>query len=146
MEMPAHCRHLHVAAYFTKSVATLFGFDEESVEAIEIAVMEAVENVIDHAREGADTVRLIIWQENHDFVVEVRDEGIPWPREVLTGQVGVDMPPPDAPRGRGIAMMRALMDEVIPENRPEGGKTLRMIKRFHPSREAQGPSMTASTG
>jgi serine/threonine-protein kinase RsbW len=130
MEMPAHSRHLHVAAFFIKSVAAMAGFDEEAVEAIEISVMEAVENVIDHASEGADTVCLVIWQEKDHFVIEVQDEGIPWPREVLNGQVGREMPPPEAPRGRGLAMMRALMDEVIPENRPEGGKTLRLIKHL----------------
>jgi serine/threonine-protein kinase RsbW len=130
MEMPANARHLHVAAYFIKSVALLHGFDEEAVEAIEIAVMEAVENVIDHASEGAQTVGLQIWQNGDDFIVEICDQGIPWPPEILNGQVGRDMPPPEAPRGRGIAMMRALMDEVIPMNRPEGGKILRLVKRL----------------
>jgi serine/threonine-protein kinase RsbW len=130
MEMPANARHLHVAAYFIKSVASLYGFEEEAVEAIEIAVMEAVENVIDHARGGAETVCLEIWLDADALIVEICDEGIPWPPEVLNGQVGRDMPPPEAPRGRGIAMMRALMDAVIPMNRPEGGKILRLVKRL----------------
>ena len=129
LEMPARSRHLQVAASFIKAISTIAGFDEDATEAIEISVMEAVENVIDHAQVGGDdTVSLRVWQDQDDFVVEVGDHGIPWPEAILNGQIGRDMPPPDAARGRGLAMMRTLMDEVIPENGKNGGKTLRLIK------------------
>jgi len=128
--MPAHSRHLHVAANFIKAATTLHGLDEDSIEAVEISVMEAVENVIDHAQVGGnDSVTLTVWQEGDDFVVEVGDRGVPWPPEVLSGKIGREMPPPESPRGRGLAMMCALMDAVIPGN-GDGGKTLKLVKRL----------------
>jgi anti-sigma regulatory factor (Ser/Thr protein kinase) len=131
LEMPARNRHLPVAASFIRSAAELAGFDEQGVEGIEIAVMEAVENVRDHARTGrSDTVTLVAWQRGDDFIVEVRDHGGPWPAEVLTGEVGSEMPPVDAARGRGLAIMRALMDRVMPVQGVDDTKALRLVKRL----------------
>ena len=48
LEIPVSSRYLHVAANFVRSAATLYGCDEDAMEAIEIAAMEGVENVIDH--------------------------------------------------------------------------------------------------
>ena len=91
----------------------------------------AVENVIDHAQVGHhETVNVGVRLVGDDLVVEVRDMGVPWPDRVLNGEVGVEMPPIYSERGRGMAMMRALMDDVTPLQRPNGGKTLRMTKRL----------------
>jgi anti-sigma regulatory factor (Ser/Thr protein kinase) len=129
LEMPAHSRHLQVAASFIKAISTVAGFDEDASEAIEISVMEAVENVIDHSGVAVDgTVCLRVWEDQGDFIVEIADHGVPWPDAILTGKIGREMPPPDASRGRGLAMMRELMDDVIPENCVNGGKTLRLVK------------------
>lgn len=131
LEMPAHCKYLSVASGFIRSAASMAGFEEDGVEAIEIAAMEAVENVIDHAVVGRPgTVRLEIHQTRDSLVVDVKDRGVPWPKAVLNGKIGREMPPPDSARGRGLAMMRALMDDVIPRQAPDGTKTLRLIKRL----------------
>lgn len=129
--IPAHARHLGVAAGFIRAAARVAGFEDDGVEAVEIAVMEAVENVIDHAQVGHhETVNVGVRLVGDDLVIEVRDMGVPWPDRVLNGEVGVEMPPIYSERGRGMAMMRALMDEVTPLQRPDGGKTLRMVKRL----------------
>ena len=131
LEIPAHARHLGVAAGFIRAAARVAGFEEDGVEAVEIAVMEAVDNVIDHARVGhEESVTIVVRQSGDDLIVEIRDMGVPWPERVLNGEVGVEMPPIYSERGRGMAMMRALMDEVTPLQRPDGGKTLRMVKRL----------------
>ncbi|MDZ4805921.1 MAG: ATP-binding protein [Candidatus Eisenbacteria bacterium] len=129
LDIPVSARWLHVAANFIRAAAEGAGFDEDAMEAIEIASMEAVENVIDHSKLGSgDRLQLESTFDGRDFVVQIRDRGIPWPHEVTSGMVGHDMPPPDAPRGRGIAMMRALMDEVTPWQGTDGEKVLRMVK------------------
>lgn len=131
LQMPAKARHLGVAAGFVRAAARLAGFDEDGTEAVEIAAMEAVENVIDHARVGQDEQLVVaVSRDGEDFVLEVRDRGIPWPTRVLNGEVGLEMPPIDSERGRGLAMMRALMDQVSPLSLPDGTKVLRMVKRL----------------
>lgn len=130
LEIPVSCRYLHVAANFIRSATALYGCDEDASEAIEIASMEGVENVIDHAQlDDGSRLRMIVEFVNDHFIVEIRDRGVPWPREVLAGIVGQDMPSPEAPRGRGLAMMRALMDDVTTQQGPDGEKILRLIKR-----------------
>jgi anti-sigma regulatory factor (Ser/Thr protein kinase) len=128
LDIPVSARWLQVCANFIRGAAEGAGFDEDSIEAIEIASMEAVENVIDHAQlDGKDRLSLSTHLDGDDFIIEIRDRGIPWPREVILGKVGQDMPPPESPRGRGLAMMRALMDDVVP--RQEGSeKLLRLVK------------------
>lgn len=131
LQLPAHARHLALAAGFVRAAARLAGFDEDGTEAIEIAAMEAVENVIDHARVGRDErVTVSVFRDVDDFVLEVRDQGVPWPSRVLNGEVGREMPPIESERGRGLAMMRALMDDVAPLSLPDGTKVLRMVKRL----------------
>jgi len=49
---------------------------------------------------------------------------------VLTGEVGSEMPPVDAARGRGLAIMRALMDRVMPVQGVDDTKALRLVKRL----------------
>jgi len=131
LDIPVSSRWLQVAANFVRAAAEGAGFDEDAVEAIEIASMEAVENVIDHSQlGGGDRLKMSVGidGDDADFVVEIRDRGIPWPREVIAGKVGHDMPPPESPRGRGLAMMRALMDEVTPRQGTDGEKLLRLVK------------------
>jgi anti-sigma regulatory factor (Ser/Thr protein kinase) len=132
LDIPVSARWLQLAANFVRAAARKAGFDEDAIEAIEIASMEAVENVIDHSKLGRnDRLQMSIGHgggDESDFVIEIRDRGIPWPREVIAGKVGHDMPPPDSPRGRGLAMMRALMDEVTPRQGADGEKLLRLVK------------------
>ncbi len=143
LDIPVSARWLHVAANFIRAAAEGAGFDEDAIEAIEIASMEAVENVIDHSKlGGGDRLQIDAAIDGRDFVVQIRDRGIPWPNAVIAGQVGYDMPPPDAPRGRGIAMMRALMDEVTPWQGTDGEKVLRMVKRG-PNADTAGASAHA---
>lgn len=143
LDIPVSSRWLHVAANFIRAAAENSGFDEDGIEAIEIACMEAVENVIDHSQlTGGDRLQLEAGMEGEDFVVEIRDRGIPWPREVIAGKVGHEMPPPDSPRGRGLAMMRALMDEVTPWQGADGEKVLR-LRKHRVSVDAAGSSAQA---
>lgn len=137
MQVPAHCNYLSVVAGFIRAAAVISGLDEDGVEAVEIAVMEAVENVIDHGGpDRATTVRVEVHPTPDSLTVEVKDRGRPWPRAVLDGEVGREMPPPEAARGRGMAMMHALMDEVTPVQYEDGSKTLRMIKKIPQARVA----------
>jgi anti-sigma regulatory factor (Ser/Thr protein kinase) len=130
LEIPAQARFLGIAAAFVRTAAAQAGLDEEGTEAVEIASMEAVENVIDHSGvNGNDTVSISIWRSRDDLCIEIRDRGIPWPPDVIAGRIGKDMPPISAERGRGLAMMRALTDRVV-LNQHKGGKSLRLVKRL----------------
>lgn len=101
------------------------GFPQEDVADVELAVSEAVTNSVEHGSapcgEPAVVVKCRAWDDW--LVVEVEDEN---PVAVLPTH-----PTPSASqdeRGRGVLMMRALMDECE-DCRTDHGIRVRMAKQ-----------------
>ncbi|AKQ65981.1 Serine-protein kinase RsbW [Myxococcus hansupus] len=103
-------------------------FGPES-EQVELAVAEAVANAIQHGNQGQMRRRVEVGISYQDacITVCVRDEGN-----------GFDVAAvPDAtsgarllvPSGRGVLLMRALMDEVEFSRHPRGGAVVRLSKQ-----------------
>jgi serine/threonine-protein kinase RsbW len=110
----------HVAACALAAVDA----DPRCLADIELALSEACANVVHHAAAGDEyEVHVII--EDDTCTVTVTDEGVGFgPPEAHAAA----MPPADSPRGRGIALMTALVDDVRFEREPNGGTTVRLFK------------------
>jgi anti-sigma regulatory factor (Ser/Thr protein kinase) len=96
---------LRTARRFAESAADHFGLSEEARFRFTLAVNEAVANAIEHGEPSSDgRVQLKIYAQGESLAFEVRD----W------GRFGVSFPAQDAmqERGRGLAMMASLVDEV----------------------------------
>lgn len=98
---------------------------------VELCVVEAVNNCIRHAYRGrpgqeiAVTARLFADR----LVIEVRDTGEPMPARALEAARSAGEPEPLAEGGRGVAIIKAVMDEV--EYRSDAGvNTLTLTKRL----------------
>jgi PAS domain S-box-containing protein len=90
---------------------------EEEIDDITMACNEACENVVEHAYGlGEDPFNVVFERAGRDITIRVRDRG-QW--QTTTG--------PD--RGRGLELMRRLMDEVEVQQGP-GGTTVRLRKRL----------------
>jgi anti-sigma regulatory factor (Ser/Thr protein kinase) len=114
------------ARRFAEEAAAEFGFDEEDSYAFVFAVNEAVSNAIEHGKPCADgTVSLRIDEEGPALTLWVRD----------CGTFAAKARPTDAiaDRGRGLAFMAAMVDElqVTPV---AGGTVIRLTKRRSPDR------------
>ncbi|MCC6418102.1 MAG: ATP-binding protein [Gemmataceae bacterium] len=118
---------LSVARAFVEAVAQTYGLDRSTVHAVVLATTEAVSNIIRHAHQDRPDAHLQIQcQLRADaFELSFLDEGEPFdisavphldPTELRVG-------------GRGVFLMRALMDELSCCPRGERGNTLRMVKR-----------------
>lgn len=86
--------------------------DEDLIDDLVMATSEALENCCDHAYVGAEpggTMTLTACHADDRLVITVADDGS-W-QEAATEPTG---------RGRGLDMMRALVDDVAIEARPEG--------------------------
>jgi serine/threonine-protein kinase RsbW len=102
------------------------------VPAIEIAIREALANAVLHGNRNAEDKRVLVrayCDPDQGFLIVVRDEGagfdperVPDPREKDRIEL---------PHGRGIFLMRELMDHV--EHR-KGGREVVLVKRFAVSR------------
>jgi anti-sigma regulatory factor (Ser/Thr protein kinase) len=97
---------LQAARRFAQSAADDFGLDADARFRFTLAVNEAVANAIEHGRPSPDgRVQLRIWAPGQALAFEVRD----W------GTFSVSWPAPADPlsdRGRGLALMASLVDEV----------------------------------
>jgi serine/threonine-protein kinase RsbW len=105
--LPKEAETVGLIRRVVKTALGSFGVTEECIDDICLAVSEACTNVIDHA--GADDeyeVRVQI--DEHKCVISVKNTGEGFDATALRGV----MPDPSSARGRGVAIMRTLMDEV----------------------------------
>jgi serine/threonine-protein kinase RsbW len=84
-----------------------FGVVPDCTDDIRLALSEACSNVIEHA-EDDDEYEVRVEVDEHRCALRVRQSGDGFDMSALAEV----MPAPDSQRGRGIAMMRALMDRV----------------------------------
>jgi serine/threonine-protein kinase RsbW len=113
-----------VAEFLSRS-----GISDDAAFGIDMAVREAVTNAVIHGnREDENkTVDVTLKSSPEAVEISVHDQGPGFNPE--------DVPDPTAAEnilkasGRGIFFMRTFMDEVDWLIRPEGGTTVRMVKR-----------------
>ncbi|MGB9738578.1 MAG: anti-anti-sigma factor [Chloroflexus aggregans] len=118
-----------ISAFIT-AAAERCGLDDRATWQVQLAVDEAVTNVIQHAYDPDRPGDLTLsWQcHDHRFIVTVRDHG----RQFDPNAVPVpDITSPLEERqvgGLGIYLITRLMDEVRFEFSPQGGNLLTMVK------------------
>ena len=128
--LPSHIEAVADAAAAATDFVHNCGVGEEAAFGIDMAVREAITNAVVHGNQEdeAKTVEVTLSCLGRELEIEVKDQG--------EGFDPTSVPDPtDAANllktsGRGIFLMRTFMDEVQWLNRPEGGTTVRMVKRF----------------
>src|SRR5208282_3478191 len=115
------------------------GVDEESVYDILLAATEACTNVLTHGGRHIPEYAVMTSLGAVDCQVEVADEGVGVaPREAR----GAATPPQETPvvqlpeSGRGLAIMRAYVDNVTLDSRPGHGTVVTMRKHIRWSTDA----------
>ncbi len=127
LTLPSDLRLLSVVRNFVHSVCLVAGFDRATTDAIVLATHEAANNVIRHAHQDHPDALLQIACHLSLDAIEIRidDEGEPFDLDNVPhlnpGELRIG--------GRGVYLMRTLMDELSCERRGDRGNTLRMVKR-----------------
>jgi anti-sigma regulatory factor (Ser/Thr protein kinase) len=122
--IPADSAQIGRARAFADAAANVFGFDQDSRFAFRMAISEVVANAIEHgSSSGDDVVRLrAVEEEDGALAFYVTDVGAFFPREALSEDALRE-------RGRGIEMIRWLMDELDVRSGYEG-TVIRFAKRL----------------
>jgi serine/threonine-protein kinase RsbW len=129
--LPSDLRLMGVVRSFVQAACQASEVPETIVHQIVLATNEAASNVVRHAHHESPEAALQVLCRITPELVEicVLDEGAPFdvnavpdldPAEIRVG-------------GRGVFLMRKLMDELSCERRGEHGNLLRMVKRLGPS-------------
>ena len=101
------------------------GIPEDTLNDCLTALTEAVANALTHGRRnGSPFCRVLVEVEAGEvrITVEDRGSGFHW------GGLGLDMPPWDAVHGRGVPLIRSLMDSVAIRSTSDGTR-IHMRKR-----------------
>ena len=129
LSLPSRIETVAEAAAAVAEFVSRSGVSDDAAFGIDMAVREAVTNAVIHGNsEDEDKVVELILKSSPEAVeISVHDQGAGFnPNEV---------PDPTAEEnllktsGRGILFMRNFMDEVVWFVPPEGGTTVRMLKR-----------------
>jgi anti-sigma regulatory factor (Ser/Thr protein kinase) len=122
LKLPAELSRLPDARSWADAAAEAFGFDDMVRYQIKMAVSEGVANAVEHgSTSGRDEIHLRAVAEGDLLAFYIRDSGKFIPRMSPRG----DMPE----RGRGLAFLGQLMDEV--DIKPSStGTELRFCKRL----------------
>lgn len=129
LSLPSRIETVATAAAAVAEFIGRCGLSDDAAFGIDMAIREAVTNAILHGnREDENKTVDIVLKSSPDAVeISVHDQGPGFNPE--------DVPDPTAKEnilkasGRGIFFMRTFMDEVDWLIRPEGGTTVRMLKR-----------------
>ena len=129
LSLPSRIDTVATAAAAVAEFLSRSGISEDSAFGIDMAVREAVTNAVLHGNRQDDnkTVDVTLKSSPDAVEISVHDQGVGFNPE--------DVPDPTAEEnilkasGRGIFFMRNFMDEVSWLIRPEGGTTVRMLKR-----------------
>lgn len=126
LQLPRDALSVPVVRRVLNSSMCTLGVAEECLTDIEIALTEACTNVLDHATHG-DEYEVVAGLDDNRCVIEVVDTGRGFDAERL-GHVEAD---PSAEEGRGIQLIRALVDKVHFRSRAESGMIVHLEKELH---------------
>ncbi len=131
LTLPSELRMLSVARTFVEAVCQTWQMDRAVLHALVLVTGEAVTNIVRHAHRERPRAQMEIQLEicPDRVILTFQDQGEPFdinavphldPAELRIG-------------GRGIFLMRTLMDEIscTPRGQGQPGNLLRLVKRWH---------------
>jgi serine/threonine-protein kinase RsbW len=127
--LPRTLESVAVARQTLDRLLSVFGVRSDCRGEIALAVTEACSNAVRHA-DGDEMYELAAESEDSECVITVNDSGPGLPSPPGAGQPLAAMPPADASSGRGMALMRLMMDRLELRNRGDRGLSVRLCKRL----------------
>lgn len=121
--LPGDAVSIPVARHIVRQAMTELGIVPEVIDDVQVALTEACANAVQHSG-SVDEIEVRFDLRDHLATIEVADQG--------RGFEASDLGPSDImePRGRGVPLMRALVDDLDVDSRPGEGTVIQMQKRL----------------
>ena len=125
---------LDVIERVSDRLSGMAGLDEDSAHWVSVAVRESVINAIKHGNkeDAAKQVAVLFTLSPRatptEFAIEVHDEGAGFEVEEIADPLAPENMLKSS--GRGIFFMKSFMDDVRIARRPEGGMSVRLVKKL----------------
>jgi serine/threonine-protein kinase RsbW len=124
LELPRDESSIPVVRHICAKALHEISVTDSAISDIEIALTEACANVVEHSA-PADEYAVEVTIDHASCVIRVLDRGLGIAEGRLEGPVDLT-----AEGGRGVKLMRALVDRVQFESRPEDGTVVCLEKRL----------------
>lgn len=131
INLPRDASSIRFARNIVGSTMTQLGIDPDCVYDVEVAVTEACTNVLKHAEGPRDEYEVELTIDPTRASIRIKDTGRGFDPASLadvhgnTPDLHLDL---TEERGRGIMLMRALVDELEFTSRPEAGTIVHLTK------------------
>ena len=116
------------------------GVESECVDDMELAVTEACTNVLLHADDSADEYEVSVQVNEKQCEINVIDKGQGFDHTSLTSAAST------SETGRGIQLMKALVDSVSFVSKPQDGTIVHLVKQLALTEDSALRTMAAGAG
>lgn len=132
VHLPSELGYEKVAMSTAASMAAMMGFSPDRIEDLKTAVGEACMNAIEHGNRMSDSlsVSVILSTSEDELEVRVIDEGAGTDRAPRTPDLDRRMRGEEDPRGLGMFLIQALVDEAEWYKGPPGQSFVRLVIRL----------------
>ena len=128
LKIPSRTENLSIIREFIINIAKKFGFNDNSISEIELAVDEACANVIKHAYQFNENKKIDITVETNGqkltIIISDRGKGFD-PKTIEPAEERLHK---HARSGFGIALIKKVMDEVSFDIHPGSHNEVKMVK------------------
>lgn len=121
--LPKEAATVAVVRTAVTTMLDLIGVDRECIDDIALALSEACTNVVQHAA-GEDEYEVAVGVDDRRCTIKIKNTGSGFDAGALAGT----MPDPSSPRGRGVAIMRTVMDAIDFVSSPEDGTIVNLVR------------------
>jgi len=132
LRLPSRLGFEKVAMGTAASVASLMGFSDERIEDLKTAVAESCINAIEHGNKLNESLSVVVTLAiaKESLEVKIQDHGPGVQQEVHVPDIDRKMMGEEDPRGMGMFLIQALVDEVeyVSEN---AGSYARLVIRLN---------------
>jgi len=135
LRLPSKLGYEKVAMNTAASVAKLMGFADERVEDLKTAVAEACINAMEHGNKLDESLSVGVTLSiiANTLEVKVSDKGDGPQHVTLPPDIDKKMLGEEDPRGMGMFLIQALVDEAEWVSAPPAGSYARMVIHLHPT-------------
>ncbi len=137
VRLPSELGFEKVAMSTASGMAAMMGFSHDRIEDLKTALAEACINAIEHGNKlnSALTVGVILSTTGNELEVKVLDDGSGAVAQNGSPDIDRKMAGEDDPRGMGMFLIQALVDEAEWHQGPPGQSYVRLVIRLDKEKE-----------